>query len=67
MTGLSSSIMARRDDVSVGASNAERFHTGLNMLATPFPLLLRTVDQRPVTASGTNPNTHTQAAAYNTV
>ena len=67
MTELSSSVTARRDGVSVETSNAERFPTGLNVSATPFPLLLRPVDQRPVTASGTSHNTSTQAAAYNTL
>ena len=48
---------------SVGASNADRVHSGLNMSATPS--LLHTVDQRTVIANGTSPNTRTQVTAYN--
>ena len=51
--------------VSVGALNADRVHSRLNMSATPFPSLLHTVDQRTVTANGTSPNTRTQVTAYN--
>ena len=50
---------------SVGASNADRVHAGLNVSATPFPSLLHTVDQRTVTANGTSPSTRTQVTAYN--
>ena len=41
-------VLATRG-TSVGASNADRVHFGLNVSATPFPLLLHTVDQRTVT------------------
>ena len=51
--------------VRTGALNADRVHSGLNASATPFPSLLHTVDQRPVTANSTSPNTRTQATAYN--
>ena len=67
VTEPSHSVTARRDGVSVGASNAERFYTGLNVSATPFPLLLHPVDQRPVTASGASHNISSQAAVYNTL
>ena len=61
------SVMTKGDSLSVGTSNSVHFHMGLNVSATPFPLPVYTVNQGSITASDTSHNTHTQAAAYNSV
>ena len=64
MTELPTPISARRDGVSVGALNAERFHTGLNVSATHSPCSSTqlTRDQLLLVAPAL-----IQAAAYNMV